>query len=915
MIPLVASCLGLAAPAFAQGVITQAEQNDSFSTANPTGFTAGSSGIKVAYGHSADGAYGTLEGGNSSGDFDFFSLAANAGQVISVDLKNAANNPDFDSVVGVYFQDGTLVAVNDEAIGHASKLSYTAAASGTYYVCVANWVGDDPSPDGSGSLPSDPLVPGSGWGAPAGVGGPYQLFIGLDANAPIVQFDGLFYANPVPLPRWARYIGRLGSTQVANLGIANTGNAPLTITGFSINGTDAAKFVVESTPPLPLTIPVNNIATVRLRYNGDATQVSATAELDLASNDPLDVKVPLSAGRLLVAGGGQFTVRQVHTNGASIFGFTEADALLAGTMTAGSSATEKRPVINYSAGGVATGYFGGDNRYPDTVGSGDNFAVQATGNIFVRETGTYSFRVLVDDGVRVKIDGNVVVQTGSANAAAFGNVALTAGLHSVEVVHYEMGGDERVEVMIARELGQFTGDNQTTWELLEAYSPDTDSDGLPDAWETDNGLDPNSALTIEGGSGDPDGDGLNNLGEFERGTKPKDNDSDDDTLPDGVETNTGVWVSGSNTGSNPLLQDTDKDGLRDDVEDPTETTIGLTQPGTDPNKGDTDGDGYPDRVEVSFNSDPKVASSVPAVTFTPLMSENFDGGAVNSVYTVMTTSGGFTPNVNASGVAANANVLQITSNAGSNNNSIAWNKVASAPVQAFRLSFDFRQGADAADGVGIGLFRTGTYGLTGANNPAAAAGRVWENPTGGGGFANALSFGFAIYGTDYIRMAGPAAPGQALAQVQAPFTLGSNQFHRAIITGYGNGPSGTIVSLELIQNVNATAVHHQVFSNVLVPGFDLPNESFRIIAGGRTGGVFTRQDIDNVSLAIVTGTGSTAPKISISRSTGQTVLTYTGVLQSSATMGAGSFTDVPGASSPYTVPAGSPVRLFYRARD
>src|SRR5687768_9219610 len=85
----------LAGSAFGQGVITQTEQDDSFGTANPTGLTAGSSGIKVAYGHTSDGDYGVS--GNFTGDFDFFKLAANAGQVISVDLKNNAPNDDFDS--------------------------------------------------------------------------------------------------------------------------------------------------------------------------------------------------------------------------------------------------------------------------------------------------------------------------------------------------------------------------------------------------------------------------------------------------------------------------------------------------------------------------------------------------------------------------------------------------------------------------------------------------------------------------------------------------------------------------------------------------------------------------------------------------------------------------------------------------
>ncbi len=51
-------------------------------------------------------------------------------------------------------------------------------------------------------------------------------------------------------------------------------------------------------------------------------------------------------------------------------------------------------------------------------------------------------------------------------------------------------------------------------------------------------------------------------------------DRDEDNLPNGVETNSGVFVDGNDTGTNPALADTDGDGFDDDVE---------VLSGTDPN--------------------------------------------------------------------------------------------------------------------------------------------------------------------------------------------------------------------------------------------------------------------------------------------------------------------------------------------
>ena len=140
-----------------------------------------------------------------------------------------------------------------------------------------------------------------------------------------------------------------------------------------------------------------------------------------------------------------------------------------------------------------------------------------------------------------------------------------------------------------------TGDELTASRTAgpNAGLADTDSDGIPDFYETQRPaiLSPSNAADA---ALDGDSDGLTNLKEFQIGSNPQQVDTDGDSLNDGVEVNT------HNT--NPLLADTDSDTLPDGQE------ITL---GTNPNNIDTDGDTFPDAVEIAQGTDPKSASSVP----------------------------------------------------------------------------------------------------------------------------------------------------------------------------------------------------------------------------------------------------------------------------------------------------------------
>jgi len=146
-------------------------------------------------------------------------------------------------------------------------------------------------------------------------------------------------------------------------------------------------------------------------------------------------------------------------------------------------------------------------------------------------------------------------------------------------------------------------DGSYNWMQIEILA-DTDGDSLPDAWEN---LYFPGDLTKLSGTGDFDSDGLTDGAEMLRSTDPTKADTDNDGLGDAVETNTGVYVSPTNTGTDPLKPDTDNDGRKDGDE------VNGT-PTTDPFDADSDDDTYLDGDEVATGHDPNNAADNPETT-------------------------------------------------------------------------------------------------------------------------------------------------------------------------------------------------------------------------------------------------------------------------------------------------------------
>lgn len=242
---------------------------------------------------------------------------------------------------------------------------------------------------------------------------------------------------------------------------------------------------------------------------------------------------------------------------------------------------------------------------------------------FIDDTLMHHIVGVVDAGVGVKlyIDGQLV---GAVN----GNAQLSDGDTTLAIgADPGAAGDlfrpwEGVIDDVAIWNRALTGgeiatlyNNGTGVSVGEALNPvDTDEDGMPDFYETTNGLDPN----VDDAADDLDGDGLTNLEEFNRGLNPQSEDTDEDGLTDGSEIN--------EHSTDPTSADSDADGLTDgqevsgslnpfldgEVRDPFDPETDPAGDPTDPNSADTDEDSFDDQLEIEFKSDPNNINDTPS---------------------------------------------------------------------------------------------------------------------------------------------------------------------------------------------------------------------------------------------------------------------------------------------------------------
>jgi glucose/arabinose dehydrogenase/PKD repeat protein len=184
------------------------------------------------------------------------------------------------------------------------------------------------------------------------------------------------------------------------------------------------------------------------------------------------------------------TIRRIsYTAGASSCQIGQYKASYFANQTlSGTPATERcESAINYDWGSSS----------PSGSGVGpDNFSVRWAGTHSFATTGTYTFTATADDGVRVYLDGTLVIDQWKDQSATTYTASrtVTAGNHELKVEYYENSGDAVARFSVTAANGAptavataspTTGSAPLTVSFNGSGSSDPDGTPLSFAWDLD----------------------------------------------------------------------------------------------------------------------------------------------------------------------------------------------------------------------------------------------------------------------------------------------------------------------------------------------------------------------------------------------------------------------------------------------
>ena len=211
---------------------------------------------------------------------------------------------------------------------------------------------------------------------------------------------------------------------------------------------------------LPLTWSVSGANSVSISEGiGEVTGLSevyvcpvaqTTYTLTATNNDgsttaQLTISLPTAIG---ISGAG-YTVEFIKADGR-VDNLGDADQLLAGNGVDYSVVLNGVAEVNYSDE-TNEGELPGDASFPTGFVDENDYILHATGTLIVNTPGTYTLAINNDDGGRLKVDGNTVInddaQHGTLTTEA--DVFLTAGTHAIDYVFFERRGGAAGELLIS----------------------------------------------------------------------------------------------------------------------------------------------------------------------------------------------------------------------------------------------------------------------------------------------------------------------------------------------------------------------------------------------------------------------------------------------------------------------------------